>query len=539
MRPPQGARYGRWVAITALGLLGLGAGGCLPALAGAAPAVAITQVEVGGETLRGLPDPAAAGVVVFKGLPFAAPPVGALRWAPPQPPQPRTGIRTATEFAPGCFQDSYNTDWYRRVGKAFGAPPALFQDPPFNEDCLYLNVWTPRLDAAARLPVMVWLHGGSNKAGWAYEPNYLGGRLAAAGPVVVVTVPYRLGIFGFFSHPELQAAGVSPNFGLQDQLAALQWVQANIAYFGGDPEQVTVFGESAGAKDIGYLMVSPAAKGLFKRAISQSGGFQLQDTATWATLANAGTLLGTAVAGAASAPPTTLQSLRDTSAAVVFAAAKTALPDHDYTPVVDGSTVLSTTPVAYAAAVPYDLLMGSNGAEDYMYESGDVAAFERYLQQWAPPTAAALRILAARESVLRLGHDRVKAFVDNVCPGYLLGAAVQRAGHSAWLYHFTRVRPGPGGQQLLAYHGAEIPYVFNTHDDWFSSDATEPLLTRTMMAYWVNFARSGNPNGQGLPAWPSYDPAAPQVQQLDAEPGAQSAPNHALCLQLAEHLYGS
>ena len=183
----------------------------LVVLAGLSGPVAIAAdsptlyVDAGGEQLAGHRDPAAPAVYAFKGIPYAAPPVGELRWAPPQLPTPRLGLQDAKAFAPGCFQDSYNTNWYRRVAAAFGAPPAVFNDVPYSEDCLYLNVWTPGKHATGPLPVMVWLHGGSNKAGWSFEPNYHGARLAATGPAVVVTVGYRLGVFGFFTPPGLPA----------------------------------------------------------------------------------------------------------------------------------------------------------------------------------------------------------------------------------------------------------------------------------------------------------------------------------------------
>ena len=336
------------------------------------------HVTAAGESLVGVIDSVVPGVGVFKGIPYAAPPVGALRWAPPQPAQARRGQQAATAYAPGCFQDSYNTDWYRRVGAAFGVPARHFSDPPFSEDCLYLNVWTTSLLAApnaqrGKLPVMVWLHGGSNKGGWSFEANYHGARLAAAGPVVVVTVGYRLGVFGFFSHPELAAAGVSPNFALQDQIAALRWVQANIGAFDGNADNVTVFGESAGGKDIGYLLASPQARGLFKRAIVQSGGFEMSDRETVATMADAGTKVAERLASStqldkasstnvvetelANATRSGLSLLRAQPAAAVFAAAKEVLPRHDYTPVVDGSSVMETPARAMRGAVPYDLLL--------------------------------------------------------------------------------------------------------------------------------------------------------------------------------------
>jgi len=518
----------------------------------------VLQVSAAGETLLGALDPLVQDVAVFKGIPYAAPPVGALRWAPPQPAQARAGRQAATAYASGCFQDSYNTDWYRRVGAAFGVPARQFSDPLFSEDCLYLNIWTPSLPAEpkakpAELPVMVWLHGGSNKGGWSFEANYHGARLAAAGPVVVVTVGYRLGVFGFFSHPELAAAGVSPNFGLLDQIAALRWVQDNIQAFGGNASNVTVFGESAGGKDIGYLLASPQARGLFKRAIVQSGGFEMSDRETLATMADAGTKVAYQLASSAQlvksaatnvvaaelakAAGSGVALLRAQPAAMVFAAAKEALPEHDYTPVVDGSSVLETPARAMRGAVPYDLLLGFNGAENYMYDRGDAVAFEAYIRGWPKAVADALLQRAAREKEARHGRDVVNTFIDNACSGYTIAAAVNRGEKQAWLYHFTRVREGKGGKTLLAYHGAEIPYVFDTHDAWLPTTAADRNLTKTMMRYWLNFATNGNPNGQGLMTWPAFAGLNPQMQQLDVAVGTKQAPEHALCVALRDQLY--
>lgn len=505
----------------------------------------VLQVSAAGETLLGTLDPSVRGVAVFKGIPYAAPPVGALRWVPPQPAQARAGQQAATAYASGCFQDSYNTDWYRRVGAAFGVPARKFSNPPFSEDCLYLNIWTSSLPAASNaqhgeLPVMVWLHGGSNKGGWSFEANYHGARLAAAGPVVVVTVGYRLGVFGFFSHPELAAAGVSPNFGLLDQIAALQWVQANIQAFGGNANNVTVFGESAGGKDIGYLLASPQARGLFKRAIVQSGGFEMSDRETLATMADAGDKVAQRLLGSSSATapvPSPLAFLRSQPANAVFAAAKEVLPGHDYTPVVDGSSVTEPPARAMRGAVPYDLLLGFNGAENHMYDRGDVAAFEAYIRNWPQPVAETLLQRAAREKDARRGRDVVNTFIDNACSGYTIGAAVNRGQKQAWLYHFTRVREGKGGKTLLAYHGAEIPYVFDTHDAWLPTTAADRKLTKTMMRYWLNFATNSNPNGSGLVTWPAFTEASPQLQNLDIVVGTKSAPDHALCVALRDQLY--
>ncbi|MFM8518193.1 MAG: carboxylesterase family protein, partial [Nevskiaceae bacterium] len=228
------------------------------------------EVQLTGERLIGRESPS-AGIHAFLGVPFAEPPVGPLRWQAPVDYLGRGGVRRAQQFAPACLQTPRILDWYRGMAERFGASRSVFKDLDTSEDCLYLNVWAPAARPKKLAPVMVFIHGGSNRSGWSFEPNYHGHRLAAEG-AVVVTLAYRLGVFGFFSHPELAGQSVTANFGLWDQLSALRWVQRNIARFGGDPSRVTVFGESSGAGNIAMLMVAPQARGLLHRAILQSGG---------------------------------------------------------------------------------------------------------------------------------------------------------------------------------------------------------------------------------------------------------------------------
>ncbi len=497
----------------------------------AAPAASPTVVA-NHETLVGTYGDHQRDVASFKGIPFAAAPVGELRWKAPQPVKLRPGPQRARDFAAGCFQDSYTTDWYRRVGAAFGADASTFTDPPFSEDCLYLNVWTPSLKHNARLPVMVWIHGGANVGGWSYEPNYRGENLAARGRVVVVSIAYRLGIFGFFSHPELRGGAAPSNFGLLDQLAALRWVQQNIDQFGGDPHNVTVFGESAGAADIGYLITSPLARGLFQRVISQSGGYLMQSDAPVADAEKSGLTLASALPG-----HPTLDAMRRLPSATIFAAAKSALTKDKLGPVIDGVS-LTQSPAAYFRqhGIAYDLLIGSNANEWYMYVDDNPAGLADALQKLPASVRGPLAARAAQEPDVRRGHDKVTALAQMACPTYLMGASAAHAGKRAWVYRFARIRPG-AGDRLLAYHGAEIPYVFDTHDHWLSGDAVETDLTNAMVTYWSNFARTGNPNSAGLPDWPAFDSARPKVLELNTHLLPMGAPDEALCHRIAPALY--
>ncbi|MCP3674077.1 MAG: carboxylesterase family protein [Gammaproteobacteria bacterium] len=470
-------------------------------------------------------------IAVFKGIPFAAPPVGNLRWQAPHPNQPRTSIQKTTEFAAACYQDSYNTDWYRDVGAAFGASADQFNEPQFSEDCLYLNLWTSSLDQKAKLPVMIWIHGGSNKAGWSFETNYLGANLAEKGNVVVVSIAYRLGIFGFFNHPELQKQ--QTNFGLLDQIAAIRWVKQNIKKFAGDPENITLFGESAGAENIGYLMTSPLAEGLFQRAISQSGAFQLRSKLKLKDVTNLGIELDKATLTAGGG----LKKLRKLSAPKLFQTAKKIFPEHYYTAVPDGYSLKQSAADFFRNKKPkVDLLIGTNNNEWYMYIDNDAKKLQQTIQSLPVSLQPLFTQRAAQEKDNKSAHDKISAISDMICSGYYMANKVSEAGHNSWVYTFNRIRPGPGGEKLRAYHGAEIPYVFNTHDSWFSSDKIDVELTNKMMEYWINFARTGNPNGKGLDYWAMYTSNNQTVMELGNKPRSISAPEKYLCEKSTELL---
>ena len=242
-------------------------------------------VNVDGEVLSGM-YVEGGKVAAFLGVPFAEPPVGDLRWRAPQALATKVERREVTEFAPACMQTMRILDWYRWMAEQFGDSADYYDDLEVSEDCLYLNIWTPTLAADTNLPVMVWIHGGSNKSGWSYERNYYGHKLAQEG-VVVVSVAYRQGPFGFLSLSDLPDDEPRANFGYWDLIASLQWLQDNIIEFGGDPDRVTLFGESAGAENVLVLMFADAADGLFHRGIMQSSaGFGLVRMSTLADSPN-------------------------------------------------------------------------------------------------------------------------------------------------------------------------------------------------------------------------------------------------------------
>ena len=474
----------------------------------------------------------------FRGVPFAAPPVGELRWRSPRPHKPRVGLQFATKFASACMQGPHIVDWYARVAAAFGAGRDEVGKPNgVSEDCLYLNVWTPNLPASGpseKLPVMVWFHGGSNKGGWSYEPNYVGAELAAR-DVVVVTTAYRLGPFGFFSHPSLadsQPGEAIANFAWLDQNAALEWVHANIAEFGGDPDNVTCFGESSGAGDLGNMLV--ASVDLCRRIIAQSPGGSYVVRKTLADAQENGMKIaaGLGIANDDQAA----QRLRAAAADEILAAADQALPGHYYDVVTDDKTLVEAPleSLNREQQSKIDFLIGTNRDEWYMYlaDNTDKDDIERWLAEHAPDYATALRAQVADEADPRRALDRIRTAQDVRCPARRVAARINATGGRAWIYYFTRQRAGPGGEKLGAYHGTEIPYVFGTHDDWLPVEAIDIELTGAVMDYWAQFARSGDPNISSLPDWPVYTAEEPAVLELGENIRVIAPVDAALCLWL-------
>ena len=457
-------------------------------------AAAITEpVRVEQGLLSGAPG-ASPDVRVFRGVPFAEAPVGNLRWRAPRSAPNWTGTRNASEFGAICMQ--------RRPNAAgIGAEPR-----PMSEDCLYLNIYTAAKTANDKLPVMVWIHGGALTAGAASVAGYDGEQLARKG-VVVVTINYRLGVFGFFAHPELSKESdhaASSNYGLLDQIAALRWVQKNIAAFGGDPKCVTIFGESAGSWSTNLLAASPLASGLFHRVIGESGG-QFEPMKTLAHAEAAGAKFG-ALADLRAKPAEALQS--EMGAAFVGATGAYSGP------VVDGWSLPEDVYAIYAKGKQNDVpvLIGSNADEGTMFTPATMtlqAMKDQARQRFGPEADAFLKLYPA-ETDTEAWRAQAASMRDQVFGWEMrTWARMQsKTGKSkVYLYFFSRVPPGPTAARMGAYHSAEIAYVFhNTHRPggrpW---EETDHQLSDIMASYWVNFATTGDPNGNGLPAWPVFD----------------------------------
>jgi para-nitrobenzyl esterase len=452
---------------------------------------------------------AVPGVRVFKGIPFAAPPVGELRWRAPQPVAKWAGIRKADRFGNACVQPK----GVGRLNIAVDLPGS----PTTDEDCLSLNVWTAASSASDRRPVMFWIYGGAYSEGAGSSPHTDGEALARQG-VVVVTFNYRLGPFGFYSHPELtteSARNASGNQALMDAIAALKWVQTNIAAFGGDPRNVTIFGESAGAAMAAGLVGSPTTAGLFRRAISESGAWMGLGVAAMRTRQQAE--LPTGRRGGPPPALTPLDELRakpaDEIARTLFGAGM----------IVDGWIIPEEQSLIFSQGrqQAVDVLVGSNKDEG-TFAGGTTATVwtNRVRQRWGDLADDYLKLYPAGsdEDATRSSQ---RAFRDELAWHMRLYASLQsKRGNRAYWYFFTHEPPyAPSARNLKTAHAVEIPYVFKnlgaprifpdaSSPDLASASASDRALAERVSSYWVNFARTGDPNGKGLPPWRPFSGAA-------------------------------
>ena len=478
-----------------------------PALSGAG----VPAVKVHAGVVQGV---AEGGLTVYKGIPFAAPPVGELRWKAPQPVKAWQGTRPADKYAPACVQ-------------SMGGPPPSGT----SEDCLYLNVWTPARSAAERLPVLVWIYGGGFNGGATSFPVHDGARLAKRG-VVLVSLAYRVGVLGFFAHPELSAESpshTSGNYGLLDMIDGLQWISRNIAAFGGDPKRVTIFGESAGGIAVSMLCASPLARGLFHGAISQSGGSfgpsnkNPQPGENMRLLADAeasGIEFGKA-AGAGS-----IEQLRALTPEKLLEARRG--QRGMAWPIVDGYVIADDQYRLYAAGRFNDtpILVGYNSDEGLSFTRVKTAGeYEEGVRERYGPFADRLLAAypAAGDGVTKTARDlaRDSAFGWHTWSWARLQSA--RGSGKVYYYYFDQHPPRAPGTPEADHgtpHGVDVPYVFENLEG--SPTADDRHISEIMAAYWTNFAKRGDPNGEGAPAWPAFSDANPVVMYLG--PAARTGP---------------
>ena len=435
-----------------------------------------------------------SGVSAFLGVPYAAPPIGDLRWRSPAPAPIWQGTRDASAFGARCMQPSGSQE-YGPWTHEFVAHERV------SEDCLYLNVWTPVHAAGVRLPILFWIHGGGFTSGSGAVDIYNGEAFARHSGVIVISVNYRLGVFGFFSHPGLSSEGMNGNQAGYDLVAALQWVQKNAVAFGGDPARVTIAGQSGGGAAVNALIISPLARGLFAGAIIQSFPIGvLPSSVSLATAQEAGTSLASALHA------TSLAELRAVSPEQIQAkAGRTFGYPTCACFFVDGGFLTEEPSQAFAQRRQSDVptMVGIVDAESPFpttaagYATGIAGRYGVHSAEFLQLYPASTNAEAMTQALLS-GRERLLVGMDRW--------AVTRAKTSRtpiFLYLFDHTEPGPNSAQYGAFHTAEVPYVFGTLGAAPERGFTEAdrVISRTMMAYWENFVRTGDPNGKGLPRW--------------------------------------
>jgi len=451
------------------------------------------------------------GLTVYRGIPFAAPPVGNLRWRAPAPAAKWNGVRHADKFAAQCVQGG------------FGPPDA--KAPPMSEDCLYLNVWSPAKSAKDKVPVLVWIYGGGFNAGATSIPGYSGEVLAKKG-VVLVSIAYRVGPLGFLAHPELSAESrlhVSGNYGLLDMIAALQWIKKNIAAFGGDPNKVTIFGESAGGIAVSMLSVSPLAKGLFEGAISESGGSFGPPRAAGGPGENMRPLASAEKAGLdfqLNAGAASLVDLRKIPAEKLLGATRGLA-----WPIIDGWVIPADQVTLYDAKKFNDtpILVG--------YNSDEGLSFSHFDSPQAYIDATKKRYDGFADQLLKdypagdKGHPKTARDLSrDAAFGWHTWTWAKKQSslgkNKAYLYYFDRhpdYPPGSPREGQGIWHGGEVPYVFGHDFDPQNGPptATDRAISDAMVTYWTNFTKYGNPNGAGEPTWTAFSDQNPDVMVFD------------------------
>lgn len=488
----------------------------------------VVTIDSGG--IRGLLVGPSQNVQSFKGIPFAKPPVGELRWRAPEAPDAWTGVRDCFEFGNACPQ---------RAPSLMAAVPQMAINAPMSEDCLYLNVWRPTQATTDRLPVLFWIHGGGYVMGAASQPLYDGLDLAAGG-AVVVSINYRLGPFGFMAHPALSQEsprGVSGNYGILDQIEALRWVRRNIAAFGGDPERVTIFGESAGGGSVLCLMVSPEAQGLFHRAIVQSAPemslARLQsDSSGQPSAEQQGIQLLETMGVSATATASQLRKLEAIKLAEAFPSLEMDSKNLELNlrrvplamaPIVDGKVIpdLPNRLFARGKAHPVPMIVGNTRDEMTLFMTQipmpkETTEYEKAISaNFGELSSEVLDAYPAnnpksiRDAVMQLASDSV--FGSQARHVARLHA---KNGNPTYRYVFSCGTKQFPLSMLGAHHACELPYIFGQPA---KPDDNDRRVVEVTQGYWLNFAKTGNPNGEGLPTWPETNPASDVLIEIEPQ----------------------
>ncbi|MDO1445456.1 carboxylesterase family protein [Rhodocytophaga aerolata] len=458
-------------------------------------------------------------IQIFRGIPFAAPPVGDLRWKAPQPVKPWTGVKKCEAFSASPMQAS-------PAPFSMWSEEFLIPKEPISEDCLYLNVWTGAKTAIEKRPVLVWIYGGGFNSGGSAVPIYDGEALAKKG-IVFVSINYRVGVFGFLAHPELtkeSGKNASGNYGLMDQIAALQWVQKNIAAFGGDPKNVTIAGQSAGSMSVNALVASPLTAALFQKAIAQSGANFSRGTVSLQQAEENG------VKFAQSVNASSIKELRSITAQELMQKSQGMRGV-----IVDGYVLPDAIANIFATNKQNNvaLLTGWNENEGLVFgpiKNADEFRKEAETQYGTETSTFLKHYPATTDSVAAVSQLNLSRDMIFGVQNYTWANVQSKQGKlPVYVYRFTRKVPATGEYvKFGAFHTGEVPYAYDNLK--FVNRPWQPVdreLANSMSSYWVNFIKSGNPNGKGLPQWPAYTTKDKQIMILGDKPGATTLPDEA------------
>ena len=434
-----------------------------------------------------------SNVDVYLGIPYAEPPIDELRWHKTLKKEFNQDKYYANKFGSACMQGPRIVNWYRGVAEGFGGDPNYIDKPNISEDCLYLNIWIPRDKVNDKdIPVLLYIHGGANRAGWSFEPNYIGEKLASKG-VIVITVSYRLGVFGFYTHPELDMS----NFALLDLIESLKWIKTNISKLGGDPNNITISGESAGATNVAHLIVSPLSKNLFHKAIHQSAGWSIAeknlDPEIPLNLSNqlSDELIST---------NNDLNKLRQIDSLKLLDAAEKIYGFHGYYSVIDNYSIFEPIYKSFKNGNFHhvDLIIGTNADEELMYLDNDYYLSNFYDERESWGFYKDIKEINVLIDDIKEEKQKINYLLTArnwTCPSsYIAESINEHTSKNVWFYSFDRIRDGLKSKEMGAYHGAELPYVFNTHDKWLPTSSKDLYITEIIQDYWINFIKEGNPN---------------------------------------------
>lgn len=467
---------------------------------------------------------------VFLGIPYAEPPINDLRWHKTLKKEFKTDKFYADRFGSACMQGPRIVNWYRGVAKGFGGDPDYIDKPDISEDCLYLNIWAPRDNINKdKIPVLLYIHGGANRAGWSFEPNYIGKNLASKG-VIVITVSYRLGVFGFYSHPELEIS----NFALLDLIESLKWIKSNISKLGGDPNNITISGESAGATNVAHLIVSPLSKDLFNKAIHQSAGWSIAERNMDPDLpVNLSKQLSIELLG----DKNNINELKKIDSLKLLNAAEKVYGYTGYYSVVDNYSIFEPIYKSFENGNfnHVDLIIGTNADEELMYLENDYFLSDFYSERESWGFYKSIKEIDLLTNDIDGERQKINYLLTArnwTCPSSFIAKSINdHSNKSVWFYSFDRVRDGLKSKEMGAYHGAELPYIFNTHDEWLPTSSNDTYITKNMQDYWINFIKEDHPDIKNN-KWKTFQNDKFNVLSFNDEISMQKSKSFDICIAL-------